>query len=287
MKHALWVALALGCVACAGAEPIPVTSAQPPVVLDLTRSPPAPRQAAPSVEERKADNTSAAKEPPTQGILAVLNVDGDPGAPRNDSLSAQGHLWGTEIGDSFGSGGLGLRGVQQGGGGEGIGLGTVGALAHGAGTGQGFGTGRGQLGGAPAKPPQVRMGATQVTGRLPPEVIQRIVRQNFGRFRLCYEAGLKSNADLAGKVAIKFTIEKDGAVGAVSDGGSDMPDKNVTACVRRAFNGLSFPEPEGGGQVVVVYPIVFSTGDRAQPPAPTIPKPDPDKAAPPAPALKP
>jgi len=55
------------------------------------------------------------------------------------------HLWGTEIGESFGVGGLGLSGIGEGGGGrgEGIGLGSAGA-----GFGQGFGSGYGTLGGS-------------------------------------------------------------------------------------------------------------------------------------------
>jgi len=43
-----------------------------------------------------------------------------------------------------------------------------------------------------------------VNGRLPPEVIQRIVRQNFGRFRNCYESSLRTNPSLTGRVAVKF-----------------------------------------------------------------------------------
>src|SRR5262249_37300578 len=42
----------------------------------------------------------------------------------------------------------------------------------------------------------MRQGPTTVTGNLPPEVVQRIVRQNFGRFRLCYENGLRNNPTL-------------------------------------------------------------------------------------------
>ena len=101
------------------------------------------------------------------------------------------------------------------------------------------------------------MGATQVTGKLPPEVIQRIVRQNFGRFRACYQDGLKRNPGLAGRVATSFVIGLDGAVMSAVDGGSDLPDAEVKGCVHRAFRGVSFPQPEGG-LVTVVYPIVFS-----------------------------
>lgn len=108
--------------------------------------------------------------------------------------------------------------------------------------------------------PQVRMGAVSVSGRLPPEVIQRIVRQNFGRFRLCYENGLRNNPNLQGRVAVRFVIGRDGAVSNVSNGGSDMPDVGVVLCVVRSFHSLSFPQPEGG-IVSVVYPVMMSPGD--------------------------
>lgn len=210
------------------------------------------------------------------GMIGLLNsgAGGDPSAPTapwgrddslgNDPLSARGNMWGNEIGDSFGAGGLGLSGIGEGGGGrgEGIGLGSIGTLGHGAGTGtgQGFGSGHGRLGGSHrSKPPSVRMGATSVSGRLPPEVIQRIVRQNFGRFRLCYENGLRNNPNLTGRVSVRFVIGRDGAVSNVGNGGSDLPDGGVVSCVVRAFYGLSFPQPEGG-IVTVTYPIMFAPG---------------------------
>ena len=209
------------------------------------------------------------------GMIGLLNsgAGGDPDAPtapwgRDDSLgtdplSARGNMWGDSIGESFGAGGLGLSGIGEGGGGrgEGIGLGSIGTIGHGAGTGtgQGFGSGHGRLGRSHrARPPRVRMGATSVSGRLPPEVIQRIVRQNFGRFRLCYENGLRNNPNLQGRVSVRFVISRDGTVSNVS-GGGDIPDGSVVSCVTRAFYSLSFPQPEGG-IVRVSYPIVFTPG---------------------------
>lgn len=182
--------------------------------------------------------------------------------PRDDDAPRS--TWGSSK-ESFGAGGLGLSGIGEGGGGkgEGIGLGSIGTMGRGSGsgTGQGFGSGHGRLGGSHrAKPPQVRMGATSVSGRLPPEIIQRIVRQNFGRFRRCYESGLRSNPNLAGRVAVRFLIGSDGIVGSAGDGGSDLPDQSVVSCVVRAFFGFQFPAPEGG-IVTVVYPIMFSPGD--------------------------
>jgi hypothetical protein len=96
-----------------------------------------------------------------------------------------------------------------------------------------------------------------VNGRLPPEVIQRIVRQNVGRFRLCYETGLKNNPNLQGRVAVKFVIDRSGAVAMTADAGSDLPDQNVVQCIVRGFGNLSFPRPEGG-MVTVVYPMTFN-----------------------------
>jgi hypothetical protein len=214
------------------------------------------------------------------GMIGLLSTDvaGDPNAPTaawgretslgQDDVSARGNMWGDEIGEAFGAGGLGLTGIGEGGGGrgEGIGMGDVGTLGHGAGTCPldqtcpGLGNGVGRLGrGHKTRVPQVRIGATTVSGRLPPEVIQRIVRQNYGRFRMCYEQGLAGNPSLQGRVAVRFVIGRDGSVSNVSNGGSDIPEPNVVKCVVRAFYGLSFPQPEGG-IVTVAYPIMFSPG---------------------------
>jgi hypothetical protein len=220
---------------------------------------------------------AALQEAAQFGMIGLISTmgGGDPNAPTapwgreessgSDEKSARGNMFGDTIGDSFGAGGLGLSGVGEGGGGrgEGIGLGNFGGLGHGAGTGtgQGIGNGRGRLGGGhQVKAPKLREGATQVNGRLPPEVIQRIVRQNFGRFRLCYENGMRNNPNLQGRVSVKFVIDRSGAVAMTADGGSDLPDQSVVQCVVRGFGNLSFPQPEGG-MVTVVYPIMFNPGD--------------------------
>ncbi|MGC4092815.1 MAG: AgmX/PglI C-terminal domain-containing protein [Polyangiaceae bacterium] len=157
-------------------------------------------------------------------------------------LSARGNMWGDEIGDAFGSGGLGLAGIGAGGGG----------------VGQGFGAGHGRLGGSHATAaPKVSMGRSSVTGNLPSEVVQRIVRQNFGRFRLCYEAGLGRNPALSGRVPVRFVIDRSGSVSNVANGGSELPDSSVVSCVLASFYGLSFPQPEGG-IATVTLPISFA-----------------------------
>ena len=216
----------------------------------------------------------ALRDAGTFGMIGVLNAAnaGDPAAPiapwgqavaqGNQEISANGNMWGDNFGEAFGAAGLGLSGWGEGGGGlgEGVGLGKgLKTIGHGDGNtpGQGIGDGHGRIRGSRrAKAPQMRAGETKVTGRLPPEVIRRIVRQNHGRFRQCYEQGLASNPNLQGRVAMRFIIGRDGAVSNVSNGGSDLPDSQVVSCVMRVYYRLSFPQPEGG-IVTVVYPLNF------------------------------
>jgi hypothetical protein len=107
--------------------------------------------------------------------------------------------------------------------------------------------------------PRVRFPKPELSGQLPPQAIQRIVRQNFGRFRQCYEQGLSANPTLEGRVTVRFLIDRAGAVATASNGGSSLPNSEVVSCVVRAFYGLSFPRPENG-TVKVAYPIMFSPG---------------------------
>ncbi len=184
-----------------------------------------------------------------------------------DGVPARGNMWGDEIGEAYGVGGLGLRGSGAGLGGsgraEGIGLGNVGTLGRGAGAGGGAtGFGSGRLSGGPkAASPSVRMGATTVSGSLAPEVVQRVVRRQFGRIRYCYEKGLTNSPTLAGKITTSFTINATGATEGISTN-SDLSDKEVVSCVSNTFAALSFPKPEGG-VVKVTFPISFSPGEKA------------------------
>lgn len=181
----------------------------------------------------------------SDNVLAYLPICAD----------GPGGKWADPLRDGFGTGGLGLSGVGEGSPTPGdTGLGAVGTP-----NGQGFGGG-GRLGGTHrSKPPQVRMGGTTVSGRLPAEVIQRIVRQRFGQFRLCYENALRSDPMLEGRVTVSFTIVADGSVSGLTHT-STIADRTVGECVEKAFASISFPQPESG-VVKVTYPIAFAPGD--------------------------
>jgi hypothetical protein len=99
-----------------------------------------------------------------------------------------------------------------------------------------------------------------VNGRLPPVVIQKRIRADFGAMRACYEVGMAHRPDLAGRITAKFIIERSGTVRAAEAICTSLPDSEVVRCVIDRFARLSFPQPEGG-VVTVIYPIKFNPGD--------------------------
>jgi len=217
-----------------------------------------------------------------EGLVGILlnDISQNPHAPTspwgadtaegNDDNNAVGNMFGSTIADAQGNGGLSLSGSGESGGGPGTGIGMNGisglgnclSLPCGRGPG-GNGPGGTGVGHSPLRgghTPDFHMPRAQksdVNGTIPADVIQRIVRLNFGRFRNCYENGLRNNPSLGGRIATKFVIDRTGSVSMSQDGGSDLPDQAVVSCVVRSFQTLSFPNPQGG-QVTVNYPLVFS-----------------------------
>jgi hypothetical protein len=242
-------------------------------------------------KDTKLAREQALREAATFGTIGLLNTDstatdtpvaswGELTAAGHESRNALGNLWAPSIDDALGLNGLGLSGAGEGGGGlyHGVGINGVGATigggsgtcppgqqcfgpGHGLGPG-GMGNGHGPSGGGHIPTaPTLRNPTVDVNGSIPPEVVQRIVRQNFGRFRLCYEGGLRQNPGLAGRVSVAFMIDKNGTVAtALSDHNTDMPDAQVVSCVVRGFANLQFPEPKNG-MVKVIYPLVLSPGE--------------------------
>lgn len=102
--------------------------------------------------------------------------------------------------------------------------------------------------------------APEARGELPREVIQKTIRDNFGRFRACYAEELRKDPKLAGRLDVRFVIGRDGAVVNVMVIASTLP-KMVADCAAKAFYQLQFPPPRGG-DVVVSYPLVLSRGER-------------------------
>jgi tetratricopeptide (TPR) repeat protein len=95
------------------------------------------------------------------------------------------------------------------------------------------------------------------SGKLPPEVVEEVLRANDSRFGTCYVRGWKRDPALAGKVTTRILIGQDGSVESAEDNGSDLSDREVVNCVIRSIKGVKFPHPQGG-RATVIFPIRFS-----------------------------
>ena len=117
-----------------------------------------------------------------------------------------------------------------------------------------------------AKAPLVRIGNVEASSGIPVEVIRRILRQSYGRYRACYADGLRRDAELRGKVEVRFVIERDGNASNLMDGGSTLPDTSVVRCILNSVGVLAFPKPRGpwlapdGGTMSVKLEIWLTPG---------------------------
>jgi hypothetical protein len=230
-----------------------------------------PKDAIPQMA-RNFDPEMAARQ---AGILGVMQQQsghflaspyGGAFAVGNDDADVWGGLTGTEIGEAYGVGGLGLVGTGRGGGGTGegtIGLGNTGLIGKGGGGGSGSGYGRGAgagFGGRGTRVPTVRQAKAEVQGALDKDIIRRIVRAHINEVRYCYNQALARDPNAKGRVAVQFTIGGTGKVPSAVVQETTMKDAGVGNCIAQAVRRWTFPKPEGGGSVIVTYPFVLEPG---------------------------
>jgi TonB family protein len=104
--------------------------------------------------------------------------------------------------------------------------------------------------------PTVTIGQVQATGALDPAIITRILRQNMGALRYCYQKQLQINPSVTGRVAIRFIISATGNVSAANKTQS-TGDATLDDCAVARIHTLVFPVPQGGGIVDVTVPLQF------------------------------
>ena len=201
------------------------------------------------------------QEAATFGMVGLLaQTDGGLDPVWNDTqLASSMPGMGGDIADMFGKGNedaLSTAGYGAGGSGFGIALDSLSVGHHRATRKEGSFLSIGY--GRSPKTPTIRMsGGGGANGRVPPEAIQRIVRQSFGRFRGCYQDAIGVQGGVSARVTVRFVIGRDGSVTSAS-AASDVPSSNLAPCVTKAFYALSFPQPDGDAVVSVTYPLVFS-----------------------------
>jgi hypothetical protein len=209
--------------------------------------------------KREQDRKIALKS----GLLGALRGSG--GNPAMSSIFGAGGLGsginnaltglhGTVIGDSGGLGGLGSRGGSGGGGA--IGIGGIGTYGGGKSR---RGYGDVNLGSGNKDETAISASKLILVGGLEKEVIARIIQRHWAQIKYCYEKELTKNPNLYGKVVIQFTIGATGKVDEAHIAQTEMNNEGVEGCILRNVKMWMFPQPKGGGVVLVTYPFIFKS----------------------------
>lgn len=89
-------------------------------------------------------------------------------------------------------------------------------------------------------------------GELDPESVAERVHARYGLFAGCYRSSIGRRSNALGLLRLRIALAADGAVQAISDAGSVMPDPYAVDCVAEAFYAMPFPKPSGG-PVEILY----------------------------------
>ena len=96
---------------------------------------------------------------------------------------------------------------------------------------------------------------------LPRDVIRKVIDENKGQIRYCYERELQKAVTLEGLVRVRFVIGATGRVAFVLVTETTLDNLTVEECIREKISGWSFPPPAGGGRVEVNYPFILHSTD--------------------------
>ncbi|MEZ4815225.1 MAG: AgmX/PglI C-terminal domain-containing protein [Bdellovibrionota bacterium] len=162
----------------------------------------------------------------------------------------------------FGGGGMqsakgvsprgGLVGTGSGGGGNEavIGVGGLGTKGFGQGA-KGDGTG-----GIPGKGSAListESGGISVGAGLSKEEIDRVVKSHMNELEFCFQQAKQRNPDLAGKLALGWTILNGGVVAKARAKANSTGDAGLMECFMRRLQQWRFPSPPSGASAEVEY----------------------------------
>lgn len=206
------------------------------------------------VDQNKAKSVGLLKAFSNSGIQKdlknLINAGEGPEGPGgfDDFGKAVKGARGKSIEDTGGAGGMGLKGVDAGGGGKTVGIDGpstkgLGRGYYGDGVGEGI-SGPGRLGQKGEHAISIISENVQVLSGLPKDVINAVVQRHRAEIRACYDAALQRNPNLRGKVTIAFSIQPNGIVSSSSVKESTIGDRGLENCITSRVTTWVFPKPE-------------------------------------------
>ncbi|MEJ7730578.1 MAG: AgmX/PglI C-terminal domain-containing protein [Polyangiaceae bacterium] len=110
---------------------------------------------------------------------------------------------------------------------------------------------------ARGKPVVVRIGLPSVHGPLRIDDVRRIAGEQRAAFEDCYRPALAADPELMGRVGIRVVVDRSGHVYQASNGGSDLPNGEVIACMVGVIGRTRFPAPDGAVATLIVPVMVL------------------------------
>ncbi|MCG3174775.1 MAG: hypothetical protein GMKNLPBB_03055 [Myxococcota bacterium] len=106
--------------------------------------------------------------------------------------------------------------------------------------------------------PSVALNAPVMAGgKLDPDNIARTMGRYTGSMKNCYEAALRRDSSLAGRVELSIMVEPNGKVSRVDINGKSIQGTEVEDCIVKVSRGITFP-PYEGGSTEVKWPLILS-----------------------------
>lgn len=95
------------------------------------------------------------------------------------------------------------------------------------------------------------VGTPDIMGSLPRSQFNAVFRQRLASFRRCYAARLAEKPSLAGRIRLRFEINKNGRVRQLSIDQTTVDDRDVGSCVIAQVKQMQFPvSPDGRANIV-------------------------------------
>ena len=91
--------------------------------------------------------------------------------------------------------------------------------------------------------------------------IRRGTQRHLGEVRYGYERALEERPDLEGSVAVQYVVSPTGVVQTAAVSESDVDFPPIETCITSADLHREFPDPEGGGTVLVNHAFVLTLED--------------------------
>ncbi len=89
------------------------------------------------------------------------------------------------------------------------------------------------------------------------DIAKIVINRNAVKYMKCYNDAVLNQPELTGKIVVNFIISSEGRIDKASIKRSSINNKTMEECVRNVFSKMLFPDPKGGGIVIVTQPLIF------------------------------